>query len=478
MKLSRVLSGVAETERDIDVTNVCYNSRFACPGSVFVAVKGYTTDGHKFIGKAVENGASVVIAEHETPGIDALQIIVDNSRRALALTSANFFGNPEREMNFIGVTGTNGKTTSTTLIKQILEKAGHKCGLIGTNGNMIGDRLIDTERTTPESRDLYELLYEMKKDGCDYVVMEVSSHSLVLDRVAGIHFKTAVFTNLTQDHLDFHGDMESYFEAKKLLFSRCDKAVINVDDPYGKRLAEEVKCEKLTVSAKDDHADLVAKNILLKPSEVRFEAVMTGKINRVSLKIPGMFSVYNALSALGASLCSGLTLSDTADSLASAHGVKGRAEVVPVPEDRGFTVLIDYAHSPDGMENILRTVKGFTKGRLISVFGAGGNRDKTKRPKMGKIGSDFSDICVITSDNPRKEEPMSIIAEVAAGTAGKKCKVMIVEDRRKAIRKALSTAKKDDVVLLLGKGHETYQEIATGKIHLDEREEIAAYFSE
>ncbi|MBQ7625050.1 MAG: UDP-N-acetylmuramoyl-L-alanyl-D-glutamate--2,6-diaminopimelate ligase [Clostridia bacterium] len=478
MKLSRVLSGVAETERDIDVTNVCYNSRFACPGSVFVAVKGYTTDGHKFIGKAVENGASVVIAEHETPGIDAVQIIVDNSRRALALTSANFFGNPEREMNFIGVTGTNGKTTSTTLIKQILEKAGHKCGLIGTNGNMIGDRLIDTERTTPESRDLYELLYEMKKDGCDYVVMEVSSHSLVLDRVAGIHFKTAVFTNLTQDHLDFHGDMESYFEAKKLLFSRCDKAVINVDDPYGKRLAEEVKCEKLTVSAKVDHADLVAKNILLKPSEVRFEAVMTGKINRVSLKIPGMFSVYNALSALGASLCSGLTLSDTADSLASAHGVKGRAEVVPVPEDRGFTVLIDYAHSPDGMENILRTVKGFTKGRLISVFGAGGNRDKTKRPKMGKIGSDFSDICVITSDNPRKEEPMSIIAEVAAGTAGKKCKVMIVEDRRKAIRKALSTAKKDDVVLLLGKGHETYQEIATGKIHLDEREEIAAYFSE
>ncbi len=377
----------------------------------------------------------------------------------------------------IGVTGTNGKTTTTHLIKHILESYGHKCGLVGTNGNMIGDEFLDTERTTPESRDLFELLAEMVDKGCEYAVMEVSSHSLVLDRVAGIHFKTAVFTNLTQDHLDFHGDMESYFEAKRILFSRCDNAVINVDDPYGKRLAEDVKCAKVTVSAKNDAADIVAKNIVMKASSVRFEAVMIGSISRVTLGIPGMFSVHNALSAIGGCVCCGISLQDAASALAGAHGVKGRAEVVPIPEDKGFTVLIDYAHSPDGMENILKTVRGFTKGRLISVFGAGGNRDKTKRPKMGRIGAELSDICVITSDNPRKEEPMSIISEVVAGATGKKSRIIVVEDRRKAIAKALSIAKPDDVVVLLGKGHETYQEISTGKIHLDEREEVAAFFA-
>ena len=239
MKLSKVLSGFAETNAETEINNVCYDSRLVEKGSLFVAIRGFTTDGHKYIKQAVLNGASAIIAEEETPGIDAIQIIVKNSRKALALASANFFGNPEKKMKIIGVTGTNGKTTSTTLIKQILEKAGHKCGLIGTNGNMIGEKELDTERTTPESRDLYELLSEMQKEGCEYVIMEVSSHSLVLDRVAGLHFSTAVFTNLTQDHLDFHKDMENYFQAKKLLFSRCDNAVINVDDPFGKRLSGE-----------------------------------------------------------------------------------------------------------------------------------------------------------------------------------------------------------------------------------------------
>ena len=317
----------------------------------------------------------------------------------------------------------------------------------------------------------------MKDGGCEYVVMEVSSHSLELDRVYGIHFAVAVYTNLSQDHLDFHGDMDTYFAAKAKLFERCDKAVINIDDKYGRVLSSTVKCDTITYSCEDDNASLEAKNIVLKSDRVRFEAVMTAAISRVNLGIPGQFSVYNALASIGACLCCAVPLANICMALGNAHGVKGRAEVVPIPEEMGYTVLIDYAHSPDSMENILKTVRGFAEGRIISLFGAGGDRDKTKRSIMGGVGAELSDICVITSDNPRSEDPMQIIADVSAGAVGKKAKITVVCDRKEAIAYALSIAKEKDVIVLLGKGHETYQEIKTGKIHLDEREEIAAYFA-
>ena len=476
MKLSLVLKGITKIEKDFDISDVCCDSRKVTAGSLFVAIAGFKTDGHSYVKMAEEKGAAVAVVEHIVEGIKIPQIVVENSRKALAAASSNFFGNPEKSLKLIGVTGTNGKTTTTTLIKQVLESFGHKCGLIGTNVNMIGEEEIPTERTTPESREFYELLSRMRDGGCEYAVMEVSSHSLELDRVYGIQFSVAIYTNLSQDHLDFHGDMDSYFAAKAKLFERCNKAVINIDDKYGKELSKAVKCETITYSTEDDTACLEAKNIVLKSDKVRFEAVMTAAISRVNLGIPGKFSVYNALAAIGACLSCGISLTDVAVALGNAHGVKGRAEVVPVPEGTGFTVLIDYAHSPDSMENILKTVRGFAEGRIISLFGAGGDRDKTKRPIMGGIGAELSDICVITSDNPRSEDPMQIIADVSAGAMGKRAKINVVCDRREAISYALSIAEENDVVVLLGKGHETYQEISTGKIHLDEREEIAAYF--
>ena len=477
MKLSLVLKGITEFDKDFEITDVCSDSRKVTKGSLFVAITGFKTDGHGYVKMAEEKGAVAAVVEHAIDGLSIPQIVVENSRKALAVASANFFNNPQKSLKVVGVTGTNGKTTTTTLVKQVLESFDHKCGLIGTNVNMIGDEEIPTERTTPESREFFELLARMRDGGCEYVIMEVSSHSLELDRVYGIQFAVAVYTNLSQDHLDFHGDMDTYFAAKAKLFERCDKAVINIDDKYGKKLAKTVKCETITYSAEDDTASLEAKNIVLKSDKVRFEAVMTAAISRVNLGIPGKFSVYNALASIGACLCCDISLSDAAAALGNAHGVKGRAEVVPIPEDADFTVLIDYAHSPDSMENILKTVRGFAEGRIISLFGAGGDRDKTKRPIMGGIGADLSDICVITSDNPRSEDPMHIIAEVSAGAMGKRAKINVVCDRREAIAYALSIAQKDDVVVLLGKGHETYQEISTGKIHLDEREEIAAYFA-
>ncbi len=477
MKLSLVLKGITEFEKDFEITDVCSDSRKVTKGSLFVAITGFKTDGHGYVKMAEEKGAVAAVVEHAIDGLSIPQIVVENSRKALAVASANFFNNPQKSLKVVGVTGTNGKTTTTTLIKQVLESFDHKCGLIGTNVNMIGDEEIPTERTTPESREFFELLARMRDGGCEYVIMEVSSHSLELDRVYGIQFAVAVYTNLSQDHLDFHGDMDTYFAAKAKLFERCDKAVINIDDKYGKELAKTVKCETITYSTEDDTASLEAKNIVLKSDKVRFEAVMTAAISRVNLGIPGQFSVYNALASIGACLCRDISLSDAAAALGNAHGVKGRAEVVPIPEDADFTVLIDYAHSPDSMENILKTVRGFAEGRIISLFGAGGDRDKTKRPIMGGIGADLSDICVITSDNPRSEDPMQIIADVSAGAMGKRAKINVVCDRREAIAYALSIAQKDDVVVLLGKGHETYQEISTGKIHLDEREEIAAYFA-
>lgn len=481
MKLSDLLKGidVIETNADLsqEVGEIRYDSRAVKNGDVFVAIRGYQTDGHSYIEKASQLGAVVIVCEEKPePGIP--YVLTGNSRKALALMSANRFDHPADKMKLLGVTGTNGKTTTTYLIKTILEEKGFKVGLIGTNQNMIGDVVLDTERTTPESYELHKLFAEMYDAGCTHVIMEVSSHSLVLDRVAGITFDAGVFTNLTQDHLDFHKTMDGYRKAKALLFKQSKKGVINYDDPAGRIILDEKACEFMTYSASKDAADLVAKNIHLGAAGVEFACVAAPNIARVNLSIPGQFSVYNALAAMGCALALGISIEDSANALRSAHGVKGRVEVVPTPAGTNYTVLIDYAHSPDGVENVLKAVRGFTKGRVVALFGCGGDRDRTKRPKMGAIAASLADYCIVTSDNPRTEEPEAIIKDILAGMVNAKCPYEVIVNRPEAIRFALKHAKSDDTIVLMGKGHETYQEINHVKHHLDEREEVIKYFEE
>lgn len=476
MKLSRLLRDVnggdlcGKPEREI--TGICSDSRRVGQGSLFVAIPGFQSDGHQYIRQAMEQGACAVVAQHapDCPVPEGVTLIlVDDARRALAQLAAEWYDHPERQLRLIGVTGTNGKTTTTWLIRHILEQRGHKCGLIGTNGSIVDGPLRPAERTTPEAPELYGLLREMADAGCEYAAMEVSSHSLVLERVHGLHFAAAAFTNLTQDHLDFHKDMEHYFQAKALLFQRCDTAVLNLDDDWGLRLAERVSCPRLTYSAKRLEADLIAKNIVLLPDQVQAVLVRDNDIARMRLNIPGMFSVYNGLTAIGCCLALGLTLEESAQALQSAQGICGRAEIVPTGRD--FTVMIDYSHTPDSMENILRTVRGYARGRVVGLFGAGGDRDHAKRPIMGRIAGELCDLCVVTSDNPRSEEPEAIIRDILQGMS-QKHKYKVIPDRREAIAWCIKNARKDDIIVLMGKGQETYQEIRGVKYHLDEREEV------
>ena len=451
MKLSRLLRDVnggdlcGKPEREI--TGICSDSRRVGQGSLFVAIPGFQSDGHQYIRQALEQGACAVVAQHapDCPVPEGVTLIlVDDARRALAQLAAEWYDHPERQLRLIGVTGTNGKTTTTWLIRHILEQRGHKCGLIGTNGSIVDGPLRPAERTTPEAPELYGLLREMADAGCEYAAMEVSSHSLVLERVHGLHFAAAAFTNLTQDHLDFHKDMEHYFQAKALLFQRCDTAVLNLDDDWGLRLAERVSCPRLTYSAKRLEADLIAKNIVLLPDQVQAVLVRDNDIARMRLNIPGMFSVYNGLTAIGCCLALGLTLEESAQALQSAQG---------------------------SMENILRTVRGYARGRVVGLFGAGGDRDHAKRPIMGRIAGELCDLCVVTSDNPRSEEPEAIIRDILQGMS-QKHKYKVIPDRREAIAWCIKNARKDDIIVLMGKGQETYQEIRGVKHHLDEREEV------
>ena len=477
MKLQELLKGVAvkssTAAEDMEIKEVRYDSRAVQPGDLFVAIRGYATDGHQYIGKALEQGAAAIVCEEAPAGAPA--VVVENARRALAEIAANRFGHPADSMVMLGVTGTNGKTTTTYLVKHMLEDAGHKVGLIGTNQNLIGDEVVETERTTPESYELHALFARMRDAGCTHVIMEVSSHSLVLDRVHGIHFAVGAFTNLTQDHLDFHKTMEEYRRAKALLFTISDKGVINLDDPAAGAMLADAKCPCLTFSCEKDAADLTAKNLKLHADGVEFVAATKGDLARVKLPIPGHFSAENALTALGIVLQLGMPLADAAKSLATATGVKGRVEVVPTDTD--YTVLIDYAHSPDGVENVLRAVRGFARGRVVALFGCGGDRDRTKRPKMGKIAADLADFCIVTSDNPRTEDPKTIIDDILEGMKGTKTPMQVIVDRPEAIHWALAHAKKDDIIVLMGKGHETYQEVNHVKHHMDEREIVADYFA-
>ena len=478
MRLNQLLAGVALTERragDVECSGICYDTRTMEPGCLFVALPGYKTDGHKYIAQALEKGAAAVLCQHPPEG-EGPWLVTPDARAALAAVSANWFGHPARDLTLLAVTGTNGKTTTTYLLKAMLEGVlGARVGLIGTNQNMVGEEVLPAHRTTPESYEVQQLLREMADAGCTHVVMEASSHALVLHRLDGLRFRAGIFTNLTQDHLDFHGTMEAYRDAKGLLFRQSDTAVLNLDDEAGRYFARTVAVPRLTYSERRDEADLTAKNLRLFPDRVEFEAVAAGAISRVRLPIPGGFTVYNALGVLTCGLALGLPLADCADALAKAPGVKGRIEVVPVPAD--FAVIIDYAHTPDALENILTTVRDFTAGRVICLFGCGGDRDRTKRPQMGAIAGSLADVAVVTSDNPRTEEPEAIIRDILPGLEGTAAEVVVEPDRRAAIRRALSLAKPGDTVVLAGKGHETYQEVGTQVLHLDEREEVAAYFA-
>jgi len=476
MKLSEIIKDLdvisSTADLQTQILGVSYDSRKTQAGDLFVAVKGFESDGHRFIPKAVEKGALAVLCE-DAPEDGTPYIRVADSRRALAIASRNFFGDPASRMTMIGITGTSGKTTSSYLIKQLLEKKlGAKVGLVGTNGNMIGDELIHTEHTTPESYELQKLFRAMADAGCSHVVMEVSSHSLVLDRVAALHFDTALYTNLSQDHLDFHKTMQEYAAAKKKLFSMCGTACVNADDAWSDYMTQGESCALLRYSA-EGKGELRAENISLSAEGVRFDAVFGGERAATSLSIPGMFSVHNALGAIAVGLTLGIPLSDCAEAMSTAKGVKGRLELVPTDGD--YSVIIDYSHKPDALENVLKTLRPVTRGRLIVLFGCGGDRDRLKRPIMGHIAAENSDICIVTSDNPRTEEPEAIIDEIMQGTAGGGARVMRICDRVQAIRTAIDNAQSGDVILLAGKGHEDYQVIGHEKRHMDEREIVAEY---
>lgn len=476
MKLQAILQGLEPLEVHADlsreITGIAYDSRAVKPGNLFVAICGYDTDGHKYIPMALEKGAACVLCE-KAPA-EGEYVLLSDTRRGLALAGANWYGNPAGEMTMIGITGTNGKTTTTYLVKHILEDClGAKVGLVGTIQNMIGDEVLHTERTTPESLELQALFRHMADAGCTHVVMEVSSHALCLHRVDGVTFDVGVFTNLTQDHLDFHKTMEEYCRAKAMLFTKSKVGAVNVDDPWAKEILAHATCPVITYSAKGQAA-LEATDICLEPHHVAFTAHYQGTETACTLGIPGAFSVYNALSALSAALALGIAPEKAAASLATARGVKGRAEVVPTP-GKDYTVLIDYSHTPDSLENILKTVREFARGRVIAVFGCGGDRDPIKRPIMGKIAADLADLVVVTSDNPRTEDPMAIIDQILVGIPKDQTPTTVIENRRQAIRWAMDNAQAGDVIVLAGKGHETYQEIGHEKFHLDEREEVAAH---
>jgi UDP-N-acetylmuramoyl-L-alanyl-D-glutamate--2,6-diaminopimelate ligase len=477
MKLAEVLSGVDIIGRygsmDIDVKDIVYDSRKIIPGCIFICITGFKVDGHKYINDAIDKGAAVAIIEKDIEAEGITIIKVSNTRKVMPIIGSNFYHHPTNKLKLIGITGTNGKTTTTYLIKSILEQAHKKSSTIGTISIKIGNDEVASSRTTPEAIELQQLFREMLDKDMEYSVMEVSSHALDLGRVDNCSFRIGIFSNLTQDHLDYHINFDNYREAKKKLFYKTTHAnIINIDDMHGRIIAEDIKHLKtpLITFGIDNHADIMAKNIEIDAKGIKFTLVTPKYSIDIKNKIPGRFSVYNCLAAAATAYVEGIDKNTIKEGLHNISNVPGRSEVVDI--DKPFTVLIDYAHSPDSLENILNSVRQYTKGRIITVFGCGGDREKEKRPIMGEVAGRLSDFCVITSDNPRSEEPESIIKHVEQGIRDTNCDYICIENRRDAIKYALTIARKKDVVLLAGKGHETYQVLKEKTIHFDEREII------
>ena len=470
MLLSELLKGInilSEYE-DREISDVTDKTHKISEGCAFVCVVGARFDGHSFAENAVKEGAKAVIVSKDL-GLKE-QILVENTREAYAIMCKNLCGCAVDKLTVIGITGTNGKTTTAFVVKDILSSLGIKSGLIGTVKNMVGDREFHTELTTPDPYDMHALFKMMVDDGIKYCVMETSSQAFHQMRLAGIHFETGVFTNLTQDHLDYHGTIEEYKRCKKTLFLNCDKAVINADDETGASMSDGITAEDKTYGI-NTPCDYKAENAEFFADRVEYD--LNGE--RVIFNIPGGFSVYNSLCAIGAVCSLGFGFTEVVNAISDASTVKGRLELLKTNTDYG--VIIDYAHTPDGLEKALNAVRGFTKGRVITLFGCGGDRDKTKRPKMGRMATDLSDIVVVTTDNPRTEDPDEIIKEILIGTVGSKAEVISITDRSEAIAYALKIAKAGDTILLAGKGHETYQVIGKERVHYDEREVVADILS-
>jgi len=454
-------------DNDIDINGIAYDSRKVNPGDLFFCIKGYNSDGHKYVNAAIEKGAVAIVCEDEVDSI--LPVIkVENSRKALSFISANFYDNPSKKLKVIGITGTNGKTSSTYLLKSILEACGYKVGLIGTNQNMIGERVLETERTTPESLELNELFAEMVEEKVNYVIMEVSSHSLYLDRVSEIEFKVGALSNVTQDHLDFHHTMEEYAKAKSILFEKSEISVLNIQDSYYELMKSKASGKVISYGVETE-CDICGYDVFLNRNGVSYNVKAGEEDARISVAIPAKFTVYNSLLALSIAYALEIPMPFIRMALKNQKGVKGRMEIVDTNTD--YTVIIDYAHTPDGLESVLNSINEFKEKRVITVFGCGGDRDNKKRSIMGKIATTLSDFSVITSDNPRTEDPEKIIEEIASGAVGNEYTVIV--NRKDAIKYALENANAGDIVLLAGKGHETYQILKEGKIHFDEREVIS-----
>ena len=478
MLLSELIKNLSCTlvGEDADIARISYDSRKVQPGDLFCCINGTYRDGHEFAESAVRSGAAALLVERLLP-LPVPQIVAADSRRAMAELATEFYGHPLDGIPVIGITGTNGKTTTTYMVKSIAEKAGCKVGLIGTIRNLVGDRIIATELTTPESVELQRIFRIMKDEGVDLVVMEASSSALDQDRVHGIEYEIGGFTNLTQDHLDYHKTFENYLAAKKIMFTRSKFAVVNADDPHSDMLLDGLNLPAMRYGVSASRADIRAQNIEICPANVEFDLVSTMGMQHITVPIPGLFNVFNALLAAGICMKLGISLDKIAQGLSSVVSVSGRMETLPT-EGFDFSVILDFAHTPDGLENLLTSVREFAKARVITVFGCGGDRDNLKRPIMGETAARHSDFCVVTSDNPRTEDPMRIISMVLEGVDRTDCPHVVIENRREAIRYALSIAKKDDIVVLAGKGHEYYQEINGVKYPFDEKVIVAELLDE
>ena len=482
MRLKEMLVGLeglkAKGDLNIDIKKIVNNSKEATEGSLFVAIKGFKVDGHKYITSAIENGAKAILIEEganlkelKVPN-DVTIVMAKDTREALAVVSNNYYGNPSRKFKLIGITGTKGKTTTTFMLKEILEQAGKKVGLIGTIATYInGKKIKDSDRTTPESVELQETFSKMVEEGVEYVIMEVSSQSLKLHRVDGCKFDMVLFTNFSEDHIspNEHPDMEDYFNSKLKLFEMCEKGFINTDDVYVNKVLKRFPDNDIKTYGIDNFANLLAKDITITNAYVDFKVKITDRNERIKVCIPGRFSVYNSLAAISIAKEIGIDVETIKNALVEVR-VPGRSELVDNKLE--LPIMIDYAHSPESLQNILSAVKSYTRGKVISVFGCGGDRDTTKRPIMGEISGKIADYTIITTDNPRTEDPNAIVAQIEEGMKKTKGKYSVVVDRTEAIKEAIKMATKMDIIVLSGKGHETYQEINGKKNHYDEREII------
>lgn len=475
MKLEKLLKNIDYELKsgncDKNITEIEYDSRKIKKDNLFIAIQGFETDGHLYLKQAIENGAAAVIIEKEiknyNPAVTYLK--VENSRKIMAQLAKKFFDNPLQDINLIGITGTNGKTTTAYLLYNILKKHAGQAALFGTIKNVIGNNELDSKRTTAESLDLYRYFFEMREKNISYAVMEVSSHALDLYRVAGMNFKIAIFTNVSPEHLDYHKTFKNYIEVKSKLFSglkKNQKAVINIDDPNAEYISQKSNGENYSYSLDSKQADLYALKYNLNQNGMNFKT--GGKLELTfKLSLGGFFNIYNSLAAILAADLLGVKSNIIKNSLAEIDSVPGRFEIINAGQN--FQIIVDYAHTPDGMKNVLETATILKRNRLIVLFGCGGDRDRSKRPEMAKLAEKYADYIIVSNDNPRSEDPQRIFSEIKNGFSNDLSNYQIIADRKKAIKKAIEMARADDIVMLLGRGHEKYQVFNNKKIELDDR---------